>query len=235
MTDNEAEPTIQPAPISMEEFADLVNRANAGDEEALAGLRYLLDECEQIWQHVGDLGKHAEMTMIKLIANGNKLIAESLARKAADMRSELSGPNPTPLEQICVQRVVAMWLEMQWTDTTFPEPTGKTLDVQKFVLKRKDSAERRFSASVKSLMLVRKLLPHGNGPKAKVHLWPDPEEIVAGVIGEDTSSHGKRKASSQRRPKDVKVADYFAEEVGSQWAPINRITPLYELESTSRN
>jgi hypothetical protein len=37
------------------------------------------------WQQVGDLGKHGEMTMIKLISNGNKLIAESLARKAAAM------------------------------------------------------------------------------------------------------------------------------------------------------
>jgi hypothetical protein len=237
MTDSKADnpDTTKPATISMEDFAELVRRANAGDDEALAELRFILDECEQIWQQVGDLGKHAEMAMIKLISNGNKLIAESLARKAADMRLQLAGPDPSPLEQICVQRIVATWLELQWTETTFPEPTGKTLDVQKFVLKRKDSAERRFSASVKSLMLVRKLLPHGNGPKAKVHLWPDPEEIVAGVIGEDTSSHGKRKTGSHRKPKDVQVADYFAEEVGSQWAPINRITSLYELESTSRN
>ena len=28
-----------------------------------------------------------------------------------------------------MQRIVATWLELQWTETTFPEPTGKTLDV----------------------------------------------------------------------------------------------------------
>ena len=235
MTDNKADPTIQPAPISMEEFADLVNRANAGDEEALAGLRYLLDECEQIWQHVGDLGKHAEMTMIKLIANGNKLIAESLARKAADMRSELSGPHPTPLEQICVQRVVAMWLEMQWTDTTFPEPTGKTLDVQKFVLKRKESAERRFSSAVKSLMLVRKLLPKGGGPKAKINLWPEPEVTVTAAVAAVGTDNGTSESNGSRKQKRVQLADNFAEQVSSTWSPVNRITSFYELQPMSVN
>ena len=33
-------------------FAELVRRANAGDDEALAELRDILDNCEQIWQQV---------------------------------------------------------------------------------------------------------------------------------------------------------------------------------------
>src|SRR5450759_1700174 len=203
MTDNQADTTTQPVPISMEEFAELVKRANVGDDEALAELRDILDNCEQIWQQVGDLGKHAEMAMIKLISNGNKLIAESLARKAADMRLELSNPAPSPLEQICVQRIVAMWLELQWTETTFPEPTGKTLDVQKFVLKRKESAERRFSSAVKSLMLVRKLLPKGGGPKAKINLWPEPEVTVTAAVTAVGTDNSTSKSNGSRKQKRV--------------------------------
>ncbi len=235
MTDKTVDTPTQPVPISMAEFADLVNRANAGDDEALAALRYLLDECEQIWQQVGDLGKHAEMAMIKLISNGNKLIAESLARKAADMRLELSNPAPSPLEQICVQRIVAMWLELPWTETTFPEPTGKTLDVQKFVLKRKESAERRFSSAVKSLMLVRKLLPKGGGPKAKINLWAETEETVDGVITAVGTDNGTSKTNGHRKPQGVHFADKFAEEVSNTWSPVNHITSFYELEPMNAN
>ena len=34
----------------------LAGRANAGDRQALAGLRCMMDEHPEIWQHIGDLG-----------------------------------------------------------------------------------------------------------------------------------------------------------------------------------
>lgn len=239
MSDNNTNDTKQTPLVSMDEFAHLVRLANDGDDQALAQLRYILDECHEIWQQVGDLGKHAEMALIRLIANGNKLIAESLARKAAAMRLELGGPSPSPLEQLCVQRIVATWLELQWTDTIYPEPTGETLNIQKFVLKRKESAERRFGAAVKSLSLVRKLLPQGGGPKAKVDLWPQPEEIIAGVLGNDkTSNDGindKPRSKDRRKKQDRQAVEELAEAVRDKWSPINRVTPYFELEPLSLN
>ncbi|MFH1268484.1 MAG: hypothetical protein ABIK89_22405 [Planctomycetota bacterium] len=145
--------------VSREEFASLVKLANDGDEAALDHLRHILDENPQIWQRVGDLATHAEMALIQTIANGNKLLAESLTRKIAEMKEELAGPAPTRLEELAVQRIIVCWLECQWADACFPSPATENLPVAKFVLKLKESAMTRFTKGMKAMELARRLLP----------------------------------------------------------------------------
>ena len=146
---------------SQEEFAELVKRANAGDDDALALMSETLDSNPEIWQSVGDLAKHAQQSMLKLIAGDNKLVSESLLRKAAQMKTELSGPSPSKLEKLAVERIVACWLEMEYLATIYPVAKGETLGHARFVLKQKESSERRFNAAVKSLTTLRALLPSG--------------------------------------------------------------------------
>ena len=147
---------------SQEDFAELVRRANAGDDDALALMRQTLDSNPEIWQSVGDLAKHAQQSMLKLIAGDNKLVSESLLRKAAEMKTDLSGPSPSKLEKLAVERIVACWLEMEYLATVYPVAKGETLGQARFVLKQKESSERRFNAAVKSLTTLRALLPGGN-------------------------------------------------------------------------
>ena len=143
---------------SQEDFAELVKRANAGDDDALAMMRKTLDSNPEIWQSVGDLAKHAQQSMVKLIAGGNKLVSESLLRKAAEMKTELSGPSPSKIEDLAVERIVACWLEMEYLATAYPVAKGETLGQARFVLKQKESSERRFNAAMKSLTTLRALL-----------------------------------------------------------------------------
>ncbi len=148
------------SPVSRrDEFKALVELANSGDELALAELRELLDSRPDIWQQIGDLGRHAELAMINLIAGNNSLVRESLMRKIEEMKGELVGDDPSLLEKIAAQRVIATWLDVQYTATAYPEPKGETITEARFQLKLKDSAERRFNAAMKSLMLVQTLLP----------------------------------------------------------------------------
>ncbi|GAG50850.1 unnamed protein product, partial [marine sediment metagenome] len=144
---------------SRQDFDALVKKANEGNEDALAQLRQLLDNHPEIWQSVGDLAAHARMTMIRMISNGNRLLSESLHRKAEQMERELAGTSPTPLETLAVKRVVATWLELQLTDTIHPRPQGQTLKHERFALDLKRAAQRHFDTAVKSLALVRKMLP----------------------------------------------------------------------------
>ena len=58
---------------------------------------------------------------------------------------------------------VALSLAVE-TDHAFVERSAGVERDRSFVLKREESAERRFSSAVKSLMLVRKLLPKGGDP-----------------------------------------------------------------------
>ena len=179
---------------SQEEFSELVKRANAGDEHALAMMRQTLDANPEIWQNVGDLAKHAQQSMLKLIAGGNQLVRESLLRKAAEMKTELSGPSPSKLEQLAVERIIACWLEMEYLATMYPVAQGESLGHAKFVLKQKESSERRFNAAVKSLTTLRVLLPgakvqpsHLSGTNghtvAKPHMNGKPREPHQGLNG----------------------------------------------------
>lgn len=152
---------------SQEDFAELVKRANAGDNDALAMMRKTLDSCPEIWQRVGDLATLAQLSMVHLIANGNKLVSESLLRKAEQMKTELLGPSPSKLEKLAVERVVACWLEMEYLATAYPVAKGETLGQARFALKQKESSERRFNAALKSLALVRKMLPNESAVTGK--------------------------------------------------------------------
>ena len=52
--------TVMP---NQEEFAELVRRANAGDDNALAMMRQTLDSNPEIWESVGNLATHAQLSM----------------------------------------------------------------------------------------------------------------------------------------------------------------------------
>ncbi len=160
-------------PMTQPAFEELVRRANGGDAVALADLRAFLDENPTVWQTVGDLAAHARLTLVRHIARGDQLVAEAVLRQAEAMEKELAGPAPTPLERLAIQRVVACWLELQYIDMLHPYPQGESLKQARFVLDLKLAAQRRFDSAVKSLALVRRLLP------ATVAAWPAAAEAPA--------------------------------------------------------
>jgi hypothetical protein len=73
------------------------------------------------------------------------------------MRKELSGPNPTPLEKLLVQRVVATWLQVQHAELAFSEAEGISLALGDYYQRRMDHAHRRHLTAIRTLATVRKL------------------------------------------------------------------------------
>ena len=173
-------------------FKDLVAKANSGDQLALAQLRKILDENPQVWTTVGNLAMHARLVLARALAGGDQLALESILRHAHEMETDLLGPNPTQLERLCAQRIVACWLETQFAAIKGPEPTGETLKHARFALQVRESAEKRFHAAIKSYSLVRQLLVDGgkaadrrqpNTPAA-----PDAAANGNGHVHEETSN-----------------------------------------------
>ncbi|MEO8495480.1 MAG: hypothetical protein ABI614_10440 [Planctomycetota bacterium] len=156
MAKRKQQPTQMP---TRQDFDALVKAANGGSEEALDSLRTLLNDVPEIGRQVGDMFAYAKASLIKLIAKDNQLLIESLRRTVDEMEVELLGNDASRLERMAVQRIVATWLELQFTDTVHPEPQGKSLAQVKFSLDLKNSAQRRFDGALKSLSLVRKMLP----------------------------------------------------------------------------
>jgi hypothetical protein len=140
-------------------FQALVKRANKGDEDALAELRQTLSDNPQIWQAVGNLALHARMVLARAIAGGDQFVLDSLLRYANELESSLVAPQSGPLERLAVQRIVAAWLECNYAALQGAEPHGETLKHAKFALEIRESADKRFHAAIRSLALVRQMLP----------------------------------------------------------------------------
>jgi hypothetical protein len=136
----------------------LLERANAGDPGALAGVHEFLDRNPQLWRAVGDLAGHAEAAWTEVIAGGNPLIAGSVKREADRLRGELLGAGASPVEKLLVDQVVVAFLALQWEQMRAAEAPGSTAGQVSARQKRLDGAQRRFAEAVKALAVVRQLV-----------------------------------------------------------------------------
>jgi hypothetical protein len=168
--------------ITEAEFQQLVQDANSGNAESLAALRKCLDLNPMIWQRLGDLALHAELTLIKLVAGGDQLAIEALTRKTHELKAELAGPNPSPLERLAAERVIACWLQLQFVDSSVLTTDATALAQSKCLLQRQELASRRYQSAMKSLLDIRRYLPgaarnqepHPGSPST-LHVYNAPE------------------------------------------------------------
>lgn len=133
-------------------------KANAGDPRAREILRRFLDAHPEVWSQVGNLARHAESTLVEAAAGGEWFGAEAIKREADRIRRALTGPSPTPLETMAVERIVLTWLQLQYVEARFMQ-TQRDLAWAKHWLRRQEQADKLFRSSVKSLTTIRELLP----------------------------------------------------------------------------
>jgi hypothetical protein len=152
-------------------FARLIQRANAGDAEAVQRLRRFLDLHPKIWRRAGDLAVIAEMAWTNLVVGGNLLMAESVKRRVEEMKGELAGPRPTALEKLLIDQVVVNWLAAQQAQIEAASMTGGSSAQAAFRLKRAESAQRRYLGAVKTLTTLRALVPQGLAPLDPVSVF----------------------------------------------------------------
>ena len=163
--------TEPPDVVPFEGLADLVGRARAGDPSALPLVRRYLDAHPEVWRVGGDVARHAREVWVDLVAGPDPVAAEAVRRKLDELTAALGGPGSTPLEALLVDRVVACWLQAHYADATYAQARGpgSTPAVRTELMKRQESAQRRYLASVKQLAVVRKL-QSGLRPPAPLRL-----------------------------------------------------------------
>ena len=172
------EEPIPNSPPVVAELRALVQQAKAGDVSILPKLRAILDEHPEIWQHAGDLEKVVVRAWVELLAGGDPLGAEAVRRKADQLRAELEGDSPTPLERLLVGQVVSHWLELSHAQVMAADPGEATPGQAGFRLRRAESAQKRYLAAIKTLTTVRALVPRGLLPANLLKLH-DPEKRLA--------------------------------------------------------
>lgn len=158
---------IRPPMPAREEFDQIVQAANAGDRKALRKLRRLLSDCPEIWKSLGDLSVIAGNSFLRLASNGNHLISASISQYVREVRQQLLGPAPTPLERLAVERVVLAWAQANYVDAVVGSLQNVSQGTLNHWLKRQAQASRQFDASIKSLATLRRLLPAAERKPAK--------------------------------------------------------------------
>ena len=65
------------------------------------------------------IAKTARESLVRMLSGDNLLVQEAHARKCAALTKELAGPQPSPLEQLLVERIVICWLQLYYAETLY--------------------------------------------------------------------------------------------------------------------
>jgi ribonuclease D len=115
---------------------------------------------------LADFTRAAENVLIGELTKGGEqhpITEEALRRQLAAMREEVAGEDPSPLEKLLAERVVATWMQVQVFDSFCASELGKAYTKQADYHQRYlDRAHRRHLSAIKALAQIRKLGPAVN-------------------------------------------------------------------------
>ena len=171
-----------------DEVRALLLRAQEGDAAVLDQLRELLDGRPELWKRMGDLVAHVEEALLTLAAGKSLLARESIRRRMDELRADLAGPSPSPVEKLLIDRVVICWAQCHLADLDGLQK-AKAGSPRGDADRRQTAAQTRYLAAVKQLTVVRKLLKPS----------PSPLELLRVPVGETkaASSQFRREAGLQ--------------------------------------
>jgi hypothetical protein len=193
--------------------------ARRGNKKVLPMLRRALGEHPELWQHFGNLALQTQESWLQLIAGKDLLLAETMRLHLDAMRTELAGPNPSPLDRLLVDRILATHVAVLYfeaMETT--DPTAENMRLARYRMDRRDQAHRQFLSAVKMLATVRSLVARTNVIQVAfcnppmAHLPAAP--IVPGANGDEPHRHNGH-ANGVKNRFDADVA-----------GPINRIKKI---------
>ena len=90
----------------------IIRKAEDGDKEAFAEVKEMLERAGTVDVLGGNVAREALQRLVKSACGDNPVIREATDRKFDQMRADLLGPNPTALERLLVERIVATWYHL---------------------------------------------------------------------------------------------------------------------------
>lgn len=161
----------------LEKLRELSERAEAGEADAKKELKRAVRESSPaVIARASDIGRTAQHVLIGTASGGDPLTKYALSGRLDMMREEVSGPDPTPLEVLLTERVVACWLLVETFEVLMTAQLaleGKhrvPLSYLKHVLKWQESANHRYLSSIRELARVRKLQSNTPGNQTNVQI-----------------------------------------------------------------
>jgi hypothetical protein len=153
----DAKKQAEAVPAAEAELKMFLKRARSGDTSTLPALRKMLENPATVDCLGGDLARQAEVSLVKAAAGDDLAFLEAISRKLELLRAELNGTDPTPVERLLVERVVACWLQVQDADVRYAQAKDLSMERGDYYQRRMDRAHKRYLSAIKTLALVRKL------------------------------------------------------------------------------
>lgn len=146
-------------PVKRDAIVEIMDRAQQGDTSTLPALRTMLVGNSEVAEYCGNLVNRVQRKLLdQFIGADNLLMREAILRKMELLLAELAGPNPSPVERLLAERIVACWLHVHLLELgaagTF---NGGTFEQGTFYQRCIDRAHRRYLSALKTLAMVRKL------------------------------------------------------------------------------
>ena len=163
MKELELSPAAKDRLAMLEELSD---KAANGDKRARRELRRLLRESgPEVVREASELARKGQWALIKTAAGGEALAEEALTIRLDTMRSEIAGPDPSPLEILLAEKIVSVWILTELLElllsaqltTELPKSQRMSHSFLKFYLGWQEQANRRLLSSIRELARVRRL------------------------------------------------------------------------------
>lgn len=182
-------------------LSELVGQADGGDQRALGLVRKIFDQVPAMWDLYGDLAAAAEDALANVFAGKSQMTREGLRKRLAAMKGELAGPNPSPLERLAVDRVVACWLHSYHADFAYARSIQLASPTEsEHYQRRQDRAALQYLKALKSLAVIRRLLI----PQIQVNVGERQVNIAGQQVAFGTQPLGRAPRRGKRRaPPEV--------------------------------
>jgi hypothetical protein len=152
---------------NLERLRALSKEAEGGDRrsQARAELRRAVARSSpEVIAEASSVARRVEWMLVKTISAGDTLMQEALQVRTEHMRAEIAGENPTPLELLLTERVVAGWLLVEVLEALIAGQYRRGVEGPRvgpdYIIQQSrilESATRRYLAAVRELARVRKL------------------------------------------------------------------------------
>jgi hypothetical protein len=145
---------------AVEKLRDLLSLAKKDQENAMPKIRQILSEHPDLAQRFMYLGRMGEDILIgRMTGEDGQATRELFRRQLNAMRDEIAGENPSPLERLLAERIVATWLQIQLFEGLYASGVSKmTIARDGYHQKRLDQTYRRHLSAIRALAQIRKLL-----------------------------------------------------------------------------
>jgi hypothetical protein len=135
----------------------LIRRAERGDESAVPPLRQALNASGGLVELAGNLATQVQATLVRQAAGTNLFFKEGMEAKMDRLRTDMAGPDPSPLERLLADRIALCWLSLHDFEVRFAQAKDLTIKQADHWQHRINCAHRRYLSSIKTLATVRKL------------------------------------------------------------------------------